>query len=352
MGVKSIVAAAYATVVTSSNISLDASHEISAEGRFKEFLEATFKNYSADEAKDRLTTFSRNLDLIRHIQAVETGSATYSHLSPFADLAPEEFSKRHGFLYRSAKKSEAELQDSLDTSALPGDFDWVEKGAVNPVKNQGMCGSCWAFSTVANIEGAGFVTTGKLISLSEQELVDCDKKTGDLGCGGGLPSNAFKDMIASKFGLELESDYPYAGTRGGKCTWNPAKEVAFISGWKTIAPDENQMAAALVKYGPLSIGINAGPMQWYMGGIAHPLKLLCNPTSIDHGVAIVGFGTGKSWRGKELPYWKIRNSWGAFWGEKGYYRVFRGSNVCGLTSMVTTATGVTLKSSEQQELVV
>eukprot|EP00933_Yihiella_yeosuensis_P035246 TRINITY_DN2875_c0_g1_i1.p1 TRINITY_DN2875_c0_g1~~TRINITY_DN2875_c0_g1_i1.p1 ORF type:complete len:486 (-),score=129.18 TRINITY_DN2875_c0_g1_i1:298-1755(-) len=315
---------------------------LSPEGRFKEFAAAYNKNYAPAEMKYRQSIFAKNLELIYRIQEVEGGTAKYTHLSPYADISPDEFSKRHGLLPGGMQKLlNAEVADQLKTDSLPTDLDWVAKGAVNPVKNQGQCGSCWAFSTVANIEGAGFVTTGKLMSLSEQELVDCDKN-GDHGCQGGLPSNAFQDMIKNKLGLELESAYPYKG-RDDSCSAKSPSEVAFITGFKTIAPDEDQMAAATVKYGPLSIGINAGPMQWYGGGIAHPFKFLCNPKAIDHGVAIVGFG-----KEGDKAYWKIRNSWGAGWGEKGYYRIVRGFNACGLTSMVTTATGVSFKSSEEQ----
>jgi len=103
-------------------------------------------------------------------------------------------------------------------------------------------------------------------------LVDCDKKTGDLGCQGGLPSNAFKDMIENKIGLELESQYPYTA-HDGRCKAAQAQEKVFISNWTSISTDEDQIAAALMKYGPLSIGINAGPMQFYMGGIAKPWKI-------------------------------------------------------------------------------
>merc|ERR1711979_180689 len=215
-----------------------------------------------------------------------------------------------------------------DTSALPDGFDWCEKGAVNPVKNQQQCGSCWAFATVANIEGAGFAANKKLLSLSEQELVDCDTKTGDQGCSGGLPSNAYKDMIQSNLGLELESAYPYEA-KNGQCKAQASSEKAFISGYQSVSTDEDQIAAALVKYGPLAIGINAGPMQFYHGGIASPWRILCNPKSLDHGVALVGFGAQTS-----KKYWIIRNSWGPTWGEGGYYRIIRGKGACGLNTMV------------------
>jgi len=215
---------------------------------------------------------------------------------------------------------------------------------VNPVKNQQQCGSCWAFATVANIEGAGFVENKKLLSLSEQELVDCDKV--DQGCQGGLPSNAYKDMIKNNLGLELEADYPYT-QKGSTCKASQPKEKAFIKDWVQISTDEDQIAAALMKYGPLAIGINAGPMQWYRGGVANPWSFLCNPKSLDHGVAIVGFGVDS---GKK--YWTIRNSWGATWGEKGYYRIIRGVGKCGLNTMVTSATNITLSGSDAASTIV
>lgn len=304
----------------------------SPESLFEEFAAQVGRLYtSTEERQHRFSVFVENLEHITRMQALDE-SATYSHLSPFADWSVAEFSALNTLKPELLDASKV-VQDAVhNTSGLPDSFDWVSKGAVNPVKNQEQCGSCWAFSTVANIEGVNFVKTNKLVSLSEQQLVDCDKTSGgDQGCQGGLPSNAFKYMIANKMGLDTESKYPYTA-KDGTCHVQKADEQVFISSWKQIASDEDQMAAALVQYGPLSIGINAGPMQWYHGGIANPWTILCNPKSIDHGVAIVGFGVEDS-----KKYWKIRNSWGASWGEKGYYRIIRGVNKCGLTTMPTTA---------------
>jgi cathepsin F len=286
---------------------------------------------SAAERERRFAVFVENLKIIAQMQAFDA-DATYSHKTPFADWTVDEFLALNTLTPHLHQESSVVYDELHDTSALPDAFDWVAKGAVNAVKNQGQCGSCWAFSTVANIEGVNFVKTQKLVSLSEQQLVDCDKNgsSGDQGCQGGLPSNAFTYMISKGMGLESESKYPYTA-RDGTCQASKGDELVFISAWKQIASDEAQMAAALVQYGPLSIGINAGPMQWYMGGIANPLSILCNPKSIDHGVAIVGFGS------QPKSYWKIRNSWGASWGEQGYYRIVRGVNKCGLNSMPTTA---------------
>lgn len=312
---------------------------IGATEKFEEFEQNFGKVYSPEERQRRFKIFSYNLKQMKQFQRVEEGSATYSHLTPFADLTREEFAERNGFNPALMQDSRYKLAEPLNTSGLPDSFDWREKGAVNPIKNQAQCGSCWAFATVANIEGAGFVENDKLLSLSEQELVDCDKKTGDQGCQGGLPSNAYKDMIQNNIGLEAEADYPYSA-RDGTCKASKSKEKAFIKDWMQISTDEDQIAAALIKYGPLAIGINAGPMQWYHGGVANPWSILCNPKSLDHGVAIVGFGVDG---GKK--YWTIRNSWGASWGEKGYYRIIRGLGKCGLNTMVTTATGITLSDA-------
>jgi len=319
---------------------------VGVEAKFQEFMQMFGKNYSSPaERLRRLAIFKDNLLTIERLRTLEDGSGTYSHLTPFADVASEEFSLRHGFQAGLQNFLEAPVVDLQNTSDLPADFDWRTKGAVNPVKNQAQCGSCWAFATVANIEGAGFVANKKLLSLSEQELVDCDKEQ-DHGCQGGLPSNAYKFLISSKKGLETESAYPYKA-KNGKCGAKASKEKAFVGSWKSISTDEDQIAAALMQYGPLAIGINAGPMQMYRGGIAHPSKLICNPKQLDHGVAIVGFGVDNG-----TKYWVIRNSWGPSWGEKGYYRIVRGTGACGLNTMVATATDVTFKGASPSGIVV
>jgi len=301
------------------------------EGLFKEFMEKFAKSYeNAEERAKRIEIFAENLGEIARLQVADP-SAEYSYLTPFADWSQEEFLARNG-LKPELMPQEMPQAETLSVKDLPSSFDWREKGAVNKVKNQQQCGSCWAFATVANVEGVNFLKTKTLLSLSEQELVDCDKKTGDQGCQGGLPTNAMKDMAENKIGLETEEAYPYAA-KNGQCQATSDKEKVFIGGFKQISTDEDQIAAALVQYGPLAIGINAGPMQFYHGGVAKPWKILCNPKKLDHGVAIVGFGEDAG-----TKYWIIRNSWGEVWGEKGYYRIVRGTGACGLNTMVATAT--------------
>jgi len=311
-----------------------------------EFEKAFDKKYqSVEERLHRLEIFAENLIEVERTQLADP-TAQYSHLTPLADWSVEEFTARNTLKPELFDQIRGQTAPLLDVSDLPSDFDWRTKGAVNPVKNQGQCGSCWAFSTVANVEAVNFVNNGKLVSLSEQELVDCDKKTGDQGCQGGLPTNAFKDMIQNKIGLELESEYPYKGA-GGTCKATTAQEKVFISNFTTISTDEDQIAAALIKYGTLSIGINAATMQMYHGGVAKPWKMFCNPAKLDHGVAIVGFGVDSG-----TKYWTIRNSWGPTWGEKGYYRIIRGTGACGLNTMVATSLSPSGPSEHQEQFLV
>jgi len=243
----------------------------------------------------------------------------------------------------------------LDTSNLPEEFDWRTKGGVNEVQNQGKCGSCWAFSTVANIEGQNFVNgTKTLVKLSEQQLVDCSKATGNEGCKDGYPKDAFQDMVSSKYGLETEAAYPYQG-QDGKCVAEASKESVFIDSWITISTDEDQIAAALMKYGVLSSAINAGVdgMMFYKKGISQPKEFECPANRINHGVNLVGWGVEKG-----TKYWTVRNTWGKEWGEDGYYRIIKGAcgkpnahyQCCGLNTMVTTA--LVRQSTETETVVV
>lgn len=305
------------------------------EALFEEFKGRYGKQYkNAEEELEKFKIFTENIE--RAERTVDRGSAQYGHLSPLADMSEMEFGDLNNLpvtakVLKQHKEAVAQSAVSKELVLLGApkaeNFDWREKGAVNDVKNQAQCGSCWSFATVANIEGNNFITNGELVSLSEQELVDCDVM--DNGCNGGLPSNAYKDLIGEGMGLELEKEYPYEGEEG-RCHAKKSLEKVFLSSWVPVGSDEAEMAQALMKYGPLAIGINAGPMQMYMGGIADPM--FCNPAALDHGVAIVAFGKEGS-----KDFWVIRNSWGSFWGESGYYRIIRGKGKCGLNRMVTSA---------------
>lgn len=310
---------------------------------FEQFKLKFKKTYeSAEHELERFAHFVHNVERVAKMKILDP-SASYSVMSPMADWPEHEFSKLNTLAvtkenlaeFAEAAKSEKRAKEYQDTQ-LPAAYDWRENGAVTDVKNQQQCGSCWSFATVANIEGQNYLQNGELVRLSEQELVDCDSY--DNGCNGGLPSNAYKDLIANNMGLELESNYPYSAV-DGRCKVQRSLERVYISAWVPISQSEYYIAAALVKYGPLAIALNAGYMQLYAGGISDPA--FCNPYALDHGVTLVAYGTenGKDW-------WSIKNSWGPEWGENGYYRIVRGKGACGLNRMVASAI-VEKKAAEQ-----
>ena len=320
---------------------------------FESFLD-TFpekREAYADAAKyaERLEIFARNMILAAERQAQDRGSAVHG-VTQFSDLTPTEFAST--FLgTKLANEDVAAIRSGMTTLPdypahdLPLEFDWRERGAVTPVKNQGACGSCWTFSATGAVEGANFLKTGELVSLSEQQLVDCDHtcdpsapRNCDYGCNGGLPLNAMR--YVQKHGLDTESAYPYKGVDGKCASARHGPAAASVSSFNLVSTNETQIAAALLKHGPLSIGIDAAWMQTYVGGVACPW--ICNKAGLDHGVLIVGYGVNgtapaRPWHRRQ-DYWIVKNSWGPNWGvEGGYYHICKDRAACGLNTMVVAA---------------
>lgn len=298
---------------------------------FTEFKSKYNRVYgSADEESKRFKIFCENMNKVEIIRAHEQGTAVYG-ATEFADISEEEFKKQYlGFKPPTSPKRQWP-KAVIPEGPIPESWDWRDHNAVTPVKNQGGCGSCWAFSTTGNVEGQWAINSQahNLLSLSEQELVDCDKI--DQGCNGGFMYDAY-EAIMEIGGLETEADYKYTGS-DGKCRFNKSEVVVKVTGAVNISKDEGEMAAWLYKNGPIAIGINSFPMQFYFGGIAHPWKFFCDPNALDHGVLIVGYG-----KQGNKPYWIIKNSWGPRWGRKGYYYIYRGDGSCGLNTMCSSAT--------------
>ncbi|KAF3949856.1 hypothetical protein CMV_024319 [Castanea mollissima] len=249
----------------------------------------------------------------------------------------ESWVSKHGKTYRSIEEKlhrgssrDFSYRDVVD---LPKSVDWRKKGAVTPVKNQGSCGSCWAFSTVAAVEGINQIVTGNLTSLSEQQLIDCDR-TFDNGCNGGLMDYAFQ-FIVSNGGLHKEEDYPYLMEEGSCEEQTEEMEVVKISGYQDVPQNDEESLLKALAHQPLSVAIEASgqDFQFYSGGIFNGH---CG-TELDHGVTAVGYGSLKG-----SDYIIVKNSWGPKWGEKGYIRMKRNTGkpegLCGINKMASYPT--------------
>jgi len=310
---------------------------------FNEFVHKYNKVYADEEIPHKFKNFQTNLRNLRVLNNAQP-EAVYN-VTKFFDMSPSEFrrfpcgvdklselnSKRPGFV-------PVMNTDPIPKAPLPTNFDWTGQGAVTPVKNQEQCGSCWAFSTIANIEGVHFLAKQKLVSLSEQQLVSCS--TTDYGCEGGWPFWALTDMLASPYNgrIDTEKGFPYVSGDGdnGVCKFGTSDVGASITAYKSYCTEqtavcqETEMQQLLVTYGPLSVCLDAGPMQYYQGGIDNPTD--CDPDAIDHCVTIVGYGVQSG-----TPFWRIKNSWGTDWGENGFYRLIRGTGACGINKVITIA---------------
>ena len=303
--------------------------------QFQKFIKKYHKKYtSVNEFLARYEVFKRNTMLtFQENNSYQTG------ITKFSDLTHQEFARTYLNLnYDAMAMANFEPYIVKKTNAAPASWDWREKGLVGPVKDQGQCGSCWAFGTVANLEGLYYKAKGVMVQMSEQMLVDCD--TYDKGCNGGLEQRAFTWISENGGSIMKQADYPYKGYQG-TCKSNPSKFVDMIvtgyiklgsSSYELEPIDEEQIKEFLYETGPICAGINGDHLKYYSSGIFDKSSTQCPSSGINHAVTIVGYGAAS---GKD--YWIVRNSWGSNWGENGYFRIVRGTGCCGINCYITTA---------------
>jgi len=290
------------------------------------------------ELQQRFEIFKENvINIFQH--NLEKKENYTMGINQFTDLTSIEFQKNiihSGFIGSTASSLRGKSkcsQYAYQQIKVPSSIDWRELGAVTPVKDQGQCGSCWSFSATGAMEGAWSIHTGNLVSLSEEQLVDCSKRYGNLGCNGGLMDNAFQYAIDN--GMCVESDYPYTASAGssGSCqsTCDPEVTIADCAD----VPANNQLALKeAVSFGPVSIAIEADTriFQSYSSGVITSSS--CG-TDLDHGVLIVGYGIEDG-----IDYWLVKNSWSSSWGDEGYVKIERSDStndigICGIAAQLS-----------------
>uniref|UniRef100_A0ACD5TL50 Uncharacterized protein n=1 Tax=Avena sativa TaxID=4498 RepID=A0ACD5TL50_AVESA len=341
-----LFASAAAAVPDMSIISHNSAHGVRGLERTEAQVRAMYDRWLARHGRShnavgehdrRLRAFWNNLKIVdAHNRNADAGASGFRlGMNRFADLTNDEFraaylgAAAHG---RHAVVGERYRHDGVE--ALPEYVDWREKGAVAPVKNQGHCGSCWAFSAVGAVEGVNKIVTGELVTLSEQELVECARNGQNSGCNGGMMEDAF-DFIARNGGIDTEEDYPYTGKDSGRCDHaKRSRTVVSIDGFESVPENDELSLKKAVAHQPVSVGIEAGgpEFQLYESGV---FTGRCG-TELDHGVVAVGYGTTDD--GKD--YWIVRNSWGPSWGEGGYIRMERNvtaarTGKCGIAMMAS-----------------
>lgn len=356
----------------------DASHDQTDDEMFRQWEKDFQKNYLSKQDREKaFSTWKQNAIFVSDLNKQGLSWKASIH-TKYADLTPEEFQSTiliknkfdndhfHHTVMKNSTTLDEKMMKTKPKSAETA-FDWREHGAVTKVQDQGSAGTCWAFSTIGNIEGQWFLSGNSLTDLSEEYLVDCDGTTdeenGHADCSifGGWPYLAYQFVMDTQ-GVPSEEDYPYCAGSGGcyPCMKGPVSlcgpppyptcdknfqecslpssydMLGRISDWTAVARDESTIADTLVNVGPLSALLDATQLQFYDSGIwdgyvSNP-KLGCSKTHLNHAVLLVGYGTDAG-----NDYWVVKNSWGESFGEEGYFRIARGDGTCGINTAVTSS---------------
>lgn len=330
-------------------------HALEEEGRqnmsFDEFVVTFNRSYNAEEYSRRKAIFEEN---VLRINEVNSKNLSYKlAVNEFADVSKDEFRTSHfgmrkpradGFL-GAVKKSPAYLgRHAYSGSSVPEAVDWSSLGAVTPVKDQSMCGSCYAFSATGAIEGRIEIATGQLLSLSEQQIVDCSQENGNNGCNGGLMDFVFQ--YVSDNGICDEDEYPYLASEQETCKASaclPVVAPGQVSGFYDVHPEDTKALMEALAEGPVAVAIEADEttFQFYKSGV---LSAQCG-ANLDHGVLAVGYGKNE----KGEAFWKVKNSWGENWGDHGYIFLSRDIEGPGECGILLQASYPKIKSNKVEE---
>ncbi|XP_065576417.1 procathepsin L-like [Artemia franciscana] len=317
----------FSNALSQSNLLADEWHLFKA--RYK-------KEYPSQlEEEYRMKIFFENKHKIaKHNILYDKGEKSYQvAMNQFGDLHHCEFKCiMMGYLNKkrnlSFAKSTYTFMEPANV-AVPESVDWREKGAVTSVKYQGRCGSCWAFSAIGALEGQTFRKTGKLISLSEQNLIDCSREHGNLGCKGGRTEETFQYIKDNK-GIDTENEYHYEA-KENLCRDNQRKRSVVALGFVDIpSGEEDKLKAAVATVGPVSVAIDASHknFQFYSKGVYYEPSCRTSSKHLSHSVLVIGYGSDN---GKD--YWLVKNSWSENWGDEGYLKIARNrNNHCGIAT--------------------
>eukprot|EP01133_Synstelium_polycarpum_P008001 gene8001-9396_t len=255
------------------------------------------RQYVNQEFTHRFNVFKKNMDYVQEWNS--KNSMTVLALNANADLTNEEYQRAFlGTKFDASKIAQSKISVHMNSVFHPEievaqSVDWRTQGAVTAIKNQGQCGGCWSFSTTGATEGAHQISTGNLVSLSEQNLIDCSSSYGNTGCDGGLMTSAFEYIIANK-GIDTEDSYPYQAVNGAKCKYNPANSAATLSSYTNVVSGSESDLASKANIGPVSVAIDAShsSFQLYSSGVY--FEPACSSSQLDHGVLVVGYGVSGS----------------------------------------------------------
>ncbi|XP_046663095.1 procathepsin L-like [Homalodisca vitripennis] len=320
-----------ALVVVALSHPLEVSEEDHAQWEL--FKVAHEREYDTPEEElKRKNIFLENLQFVReHNEKFENGEVTFDvEINKFSDLTTEEFvTMMNGYKRPVVHERTGDAFDDSENVKLPKHVDWRKKGAVTGVKDQGSCGATWAFSATGSLEGQHYLKTKKLVSLSEQNLIDCSTADGNSGCRGGLADTAYI-YIQTNNGIDTEASYPYEAKQK-TCRYNPKNKGATDNGFVAIQSfSEPDLQKAVATVGPISVAIDGSHTSFkhYKSGVYKQAG--CSTMVVGQAVLAVGYGSVK----KGGDYWLVKNSWGTGWGMNGYVMMARNdNNMCGIASM-------------------